>query len=253
MDLETPEVVQIILAIGALGATAMGIVEGFKSERILFIRINSPVRRIGFARIKTSMVCFEPLLRAAFGPDAWEILLSQYQASRKDVARKLREATRIGLNPETATVAATKLGWSQERLDALVEASKLAMEDPEVEPQENETAAKRKARLERQKELDHARYILGQYEMAIDARIEAACGLAESDYQSGMRNVAAYVALVIAVAAGLLLGSEDNPAEPFGLVPYAILAGLAAVPLAPIAKDVTKALQQATAILQRRS
>ena len=87
---------------------------------------------------------------------------------------------------------------------------------------------------------DHQQ-VLGRFELAVDARIEAALAMAQSHYGGKLRTLASMISLVIGGGVGLYL------AEPI----LGLLVGLAAVPLAPIAKDLVSALQAATLALRR--
>ena len=82
------------------------------------------------------------------------------------------------------------------------------------------------------------RNVLGRFELAVDTRVDAALTLAQSHYVGATRITASVFALLIALAVGIYLGGD--------YIFQAILVGIAAVPLAPIAKDLAAALQSAS-------
>jgi ethanolamine transporter EutH len=89
--------------------------------------------------------------------------------------------------------------------------------------------------------------VLGRFELAVDARIDAALTLAQSHYAGAQRCVASLIALAIAVAVGFWMRTT----QPHFLL-KSVLVGIAAVPLAPIAKDLVSALQAATTALRTK-
>ena len=196
----------IVLAVGALGTAAFGIVEALKWTGVGLFGFGQIVRVLG-----------EPVMAAlqvAYGAEYQELLKAQYRASRTsgELPRSLRQGARIGLTPETAPALARKLGVVEEGdLVAVAEALQAGETLSEVQ-----------------------RGVLGRYELALDARIDAALALANSTYIGYIRVLASGVAVVIA----LIVGSIQN-------VPLmtSLIVGVAAVPFAPIAKDLAGALR----------
>jgi hypothetical protein len=89
---------------------------------------------------------------------------------------------------------------------------------------------------------------LGRFKATIEARVDAAYDRAEQVYRNSARFAAGLVSIALAVAAALMLYDVDSPND-LGL---AVLVGLIAVPLAPIAKDVASAIGTAANALGRR-
>lgn len=236
----------IVLAVGGLGTAAMGVVEGLK---ISTIAGRKPTRQLGFDEIEDRMKVFSKVFRAAYGPDPWEVLCAQYCGSREGVATALRQGVRVGLTKSNAPDVAETLGWDKAGGKALAKAAEAARTPLGVD-EDALSAPKRK-------DLENARLTLGQYELAMDARIDAAMAMANSRYSSGVRMRALYVSVAIAlfVAVALLI-SDDNSGSFSTIVRYivgGIVVGLAAVPMAPVAKDVTAAIQHAATALRKRS
>lgn len=87
------------------------------------------------------------------------------------------------------------------------------------------------------------RNVIGRFELAADARIDAGLAKAQSVYANTLRVTASILALGIAGVVGMSLGRFWQ----------GMLVGLCAVPLAPVAKDLVSALQAATAALRGKA
>jgi hypothetical protein len=201
----------IVLATGALGTAAFGLVEALKWTRI--------VGTIGFGSLRHSLGPIWESLETAYGPAYEQVLAGQYRGDARELVRAIRQGVRIGLTPDNAPRLAGFLGVLDG--DALSRAAAHLPTAPTIS--------------------DDARYVLGRYELAVDARIESALAIAQSQYAGKLRTIAMILSLGIGVGVGIYLGQ-------FFL---GFLVGLAAVPVAPIAKDLVSALQAATTALRR--
>jgi hypothetical protein len=201
----------IVLATGALGTAAFGIIEALKWTRLGHAGFGSITKLLG------------PLLNTyaiAYGPDWERLLRAQYRGDRAELARVLRQGVRVGLTTDNAPDLANFLGT--------------------VDPAELSEAATRAAQGD---ELPaELRNVLGRFELAVDSRIDAALALAREHYTGTARVAASAVALGIAITVGIMLNDLFR----------AVLVGVAAVPLAPIAKDLVSALQATSAALRGR-
>ena len=198
----------LVLAVGALGTAAFGIVEALKW---------TPIGLMGFGQI--NRLLGGPVMKAlevAYGPEYLSLLKGQYRSGRTEaqLAKTIRQGVRVGLTPETAAGLATRIGVVQpDDLTAVAES------------------------LQTGEDLsDEHRSILGRFELALDARIDAAMALANDKYAGSLRVVASAVAIVIALAVGLNAGED---------LLTSLVVGIAAVPIAPMAKDLSKAIQSA--------
>ena len=208
---------EMVLAAGALGTAAFGIVDGFK--------FSLKFASAGFGQIKSSLgLKTYACLERAYGQGFEEILRGHYLKDRTkgDIVRTLRQGVRIGLSPANAEAIAREIG-------SVVDGKRLKTISGKVEGAKDLSPEEQS--------------ILARFELAMDTRIEAALALADNKYSSRMRSSAFLVAFLLAIVAFFSL--EDQ-----GLVErkdfvYAVFVGLAAVPLAPIAKDVATALQSA--------
>lgn len=203
-----------VLAAGALGTAAFGIVEGLKAWRF--------IGEAGFASLRRMLAMLMEALAAAYGPDVERLLSAQYRGDSRELARIIRQGTRLGLSPRNAAALATALGVVPPA--ALVDAAAAVEAGRDLTPEQ--------------------RNVLGRFELAVDARIESAMTLALDRYRRTVILAASLVAVVIALVIGRELGVPPREA---------LIVGLAAVPLAPVAKDVAAALKAAAEALRARA
>ncbi len=214
----------IILSIGALGTASFGIVEGLKWLDFVGLRGYNTL-------IKSFDASFFNALTKAYGKDYEAFLKAQYRSDRATggLNRVLRQGVRVGLHEDNAVELANWVGVNGVDAETLkqVAAELSTPRDPDapVDPAEE----------------DKKRRQLGRFELAIDTRIDAAIVKANSRYTGAMRGLATITAFVLTavVAYGLL----DWP-FPEGLW-LVFVIGAAAVPVAPIAKDLASSLTSA--------
>jgi hypothetical protein len=237
----------VALAVGGLGAASYGVVDGLKL--IPWIDL------AGFERLfgrgaggrywptlqRAGLDPLLPALQAAYGADVIELLKAQYRSGRAkgDLPRTLRQGVRIGfgVTPQEAIVeAARALGIDAQAAQQAAAALTLARN--QRPPAAGETPPDAPAPVSGEQ-----RSALARLETAIDARIDAALVLADTQYVTQAKVIATGVALAIAYSVGSLLGTE--PVVSF-------MVGIAAVPLAPVAKDLAQALQEAVRALKAR-
>jgi hypothetical protein len=202
----------IVLAAGALGTAAFGIVEGFKWTSL---------GEAGFGKLLDLLGALREPLRVSYGPQFEALLRGEYRGDRQDFIRVLRQGARVGLTPENAPAIAAQLGSVSP--NELVDAATAVQQGREL------TAAQRN--------------IIGRFELAADTRVDAALTMALSQYAGANRITASLVAIIVAVVVGIYL--EAN-------MVLAVVVGIAAIPLAPIAKDVASAIQAATQALRAK-
>lgn len=216
-----------IVATGALGTAAFGIVEALKWTR---------VGLYGYQKIEDMLRPLFTTFERAYGADYGALLKAQYRKGRVKgtLSKTLRQGTRIGLTHDNAPGIARWLG------------------DAVIEP---ETLANIAEQIQQGKELDDQdRRQLGRFELAVDTRIDAALALSEVTYVGSVRVVASMVAVVIALAAGIWIvwSGAGGALKPNEVMLRAILVGVAAVPVAPIAKDLAKAFSSADKAIRVR-
>ena len=237
-----------IAAVGALGTAAFGIVDGLKLipwidlagfER-LFSRRLAREARAWPTTIRANLDPLVPALLLAYGGDVMEVLKAQYRSGRAkgDLPRTLRQGVRIGLGlmaeadiDAMARALGLPVAAAQAVARALVATRTYrppALAQPPAVPAPPPIA-----------EADRA--AMAQLETVIDARIDAALVLAEALYVTQTKLIASAVAIAIALVVCRALGAPWWLGAAFGV---------AAVPLAPVAKDVATALQEAVKAMQ---
>lgn len=237
------------LAVGALGAAAYGVVDGLKLvpwidlagfER-LFSRPAGTPGRAWIAAHRAGLDPLLPALVAAYGRDVMALLKAQYRSGRGsgDLPRTLRQGVRIGFG----LLPAGDLAGIAERL-GIAPAVAAQAADALVRLRALRPPAAGEAPPGAAPPTDEERAALARLENAIDARIDTALALAERQYVTQTKVLAMVVALAIAFGVGLSLGA--SPAACF-------LVGIAAVPLAPVAKDLASALQAAVQAFRGRT
>jgi hypothetical protein len=201
-----------ILAIGGLGLAAMSLVDALKAVP------GGGVSRIGFGHVRKVLALFPKVLERAVG-DQWDTVILSHWINgrpRDEQIGAIRALLRLGLAPDTAPQLA-KIGNVEAEALAKV-AAKLVSGAALTEGEIN---------------------LIGRVEAAVAARLDAAFDLAEQSYRNTARVLAGVIAVGLAVVAGMFM------TPPVGWE-IAILVGLLAVPIAPIAKDLVSALTAAS-------
>jgi hypothetical protein len=239
-----------VLAIGALGTAAFGIVDGFKLipwiDQAGFEHLFSAGRVGGSSpwkskRLQSNLDPLFPALKLAYGDDVMRLLKTQYRAARSkgDLPRTLRQGVRIGFSLMTdKQITEVAVGLGLPAASAKLAGSTVARLSTVRPPAKGEAPAA----APEPAPTDAERAAMARLETAIDARIDAALVLAEVKYVTQTKVLALFVSLAIAGLVGYLL--DQN------LVTI-LVVGLTAVPLAPIAKDVATALQSAVTALKK--
>lgn len=220
----------VVLAAGGLGVAAYGVVDNLKLvpwvDLAGFERLFPQGRGWPGAHGK-GLAPLLPALTAAYGPDALALLQGHYRSGRArgELPRLLRQGVRMGmhlLEEDAAVTLITAMGIAEPRGRALLPWLRdggmiAAIASPPAD--------------------------LPRLESLIDARIDAALAMAEAQYTAQLKLCASGVALAIAVGVGAATGAAWW---------HRVLVGVAAVPLAPVAKDLASALQHAVQALRRR-
>jgi len=228
-----------IVAVGALGTAAFGFVEAF-GKAIAWRGWGLPYA--GFGRIKALATDYAAALRLTYGESYADILLQQYRDGRAkgQAPDTLRQGVRLALPLMAQDVAASLIGraWGLgPELSADLAHALRAEQADDLSAAEAEDGAMLAAR----------------FALAVDARIAAAFSLAEERYQAIARGSAGVAAVALSLLfnwaarggeMGCLSGAACTAGDAAKGYPWmiALIIGLAAVPLAPIAKDLSSAL-----------
>jgi hypothetical protein len=220
---------QAITAIGGLGTAAFGLLEAIKP---VFPGIN----HMGFGRIRTAILGLTPAEPGAHPPvnslpqsKVVESLLANWVngtdlSSQKSIAKSLIKLHLSAGNAE-ALAASTNVDPA-----LLTEVAKSIVSGTALTQQQSDAYAR--------------------FDLIVTALIDEAYQHADQVYRNCTRALAALLAVALAFAGGLsLMGSW----EAFWWKPdmcLALLIGLLATPLAPIAKDISSALSTAVNTMQ---
>ena len=219
-------VTEAIAAIAALGTAASGLVDATKA-------FNGGISNIGFKRIKTALAPFRDALAAAESDwtdtvrAAW--INGMAKEDQKSAAKSL---IRLGLSSANAARMALAGHVDPVALTAVLQSI------------ENGTALTPDQVI-----------LLGRFNGAIDAAMDGGFELADQEYRNASKVWAGAAAVLLSVGGGSLL---DGATTFSTFLAYlggshfweAILVGLVAVPLAPVAKNLTSSLQAAVTAMK---
>lgn len=215
-----PEFGAALAALSALSTAAFGLLDASKG-------LWGGVSRLGLRHIDDALTPFRPALSTAMGQERWWVLIKANwmngmgKAEQKAVARSL---IKLGLTPETAPDIATAVNADPTALTAV--ARKLAKGSDLSEVDLN---------------------LLGRVNAVLDALLDSGFERAEQQYRNVTRLWAGVVAVSLAMLAWTLWPDDAGP-RPDAWLAFAI--GLLAVPIAPVAKDLTSALSAAMRALK---
>jgi hypothetical protein len=209
-----------IVAAGGLGIAAFGVVEGLKWF--------DPVGLAGYRHVAKLLEVLGPPVHKAYGSDTEAVLQAQYRDGRNagELPRTLRQGYRIGISalaPEQVAEICRHIGVAD---GALVHEAAAALRRGEVLA-------------------DATREALARFEVAADARIDAAMCLAADNYATQLKVYAGALAIAIA----LVVGYAVQPGDWL----KALVIGFVAVPIAPVAKDLASAVGEAAKAIRGRA
>lgn len=220
----------IVLAIGGLGTAAYGVVDACKgfgggiSNRGYF-DIKKVIAQLipPSAHARDAALSFDSIMRTLRAN--W--LNGMALADQKAVAKAL---IKLSLNESTAERMARATGLDQATLQAIAEklSGKLdtAIGKPGLTPAETD--------------------VYGRFDLLLSAMLDQAYERADQRY----RNSAKLLAVVVAVALALLGAKTVYGHLDSGVWVRALVCGLLATPLAPIAKDLASAIQEGAKLAQ---
>lgn len=223
-----PDITQIITAIGALGTAAFGLLEAAKP-------VIPSINRIGFGGIRRTVGALTPRDSGGAAPPnalpqagILDSLLSNWingtdLGSQKAIAKSLIKLHMSAGNAQALAQIANVDAGILEQVATCI-ASGTALEQPQSD-------------------------VYARFDLIVTAQLDECYQRADQNYRNWTRALAAGIAVLLALAGGwVLLGTgaflwHREMAE-------ALLIGLLATPLAPIAKDLSTALATAVNTLQ---
>lgn len=216
----------VIMAVGGLGTAAFGLLEAIKP---VFPNIN----RIGFGGIRAVASSLTP---AEAGGAAPVNALPSNKVLDSLLANWVN-GTDLG-NQKTIAKSLIKLHLSAGNAVALAAATNV---DPALLTQVAANIAAGAALTQPQTDA------YSRFDFIVTALLDQAYQHADQFYRNWMRGLAAAIAVILAVAGGYVV---ENGFQNWGQLLAAALVGLLAIPMAPIAKDVSTALSTAVNTMQ---
>jgi hypothetical protein len=205
-----------LTGLGALSTAAFGLLD---STKVLW---GGP-SNIGCGHIRSALQPFAPALDNALGAGGWWPVVRAHWVSgvaKADQKAKAQALIKLGLDSANAPRVAKASHVDAAALTAAI------------------------VKIEKGTKLTDADLnVLGRMNAAIDALLDAAFEAADQQYRNCCRVLAGLIALGLAVLAWLLWRGTTGENPPSLWTVLAV--GLLAVPLAPIAKDLTGALSSA--------
>ena len=205
----------LFLAVGALGTAAFGLVDATKA-------FGGGVSNFGLRGLLGVVGRFATALDVGLGKDEWRRVVRAHWINGRSRAEQkaiVKSLIRLGLQPDNAKDLAAAAHVNPKTLESV--ATKLWAAQP-LDPPDLEA--------------------LGRLDASVEAQLDAAFDRADQLYRNASRVCAGAFSLALALLAAPLVeqGSWQG----------AILVGLLAVPLAPIAKDLASSLQAAASALR---
>lgn len=225
-SLQDYQLQQVITAIGGLGTAAFGLVDAAKSAF-------SGINRIGLKHINEVVSDLTPEeagapINALPQANILQTLKANWVngvdlASQKAIAKSL---IKLHLSAANARTVAVKASVDPDVLSAV--AANIATGTPLSQAEGD---------------------AYSRFDLIVTALLDEAFQVSEQDYRNYTRTLAAFVAVTLAFAGGWSLVGTWNFWHSSDLM-LALLVGLLATPLAPIAKDLASALATAVNTMQ---
>lgn len=209
-----------LAALSALSAASFGLLDASKG-------LWGGISHIGLGHIRRALTPFKDALASAVGEDRWWGIVQanwingMAKDDQKAVARAL---VKLGLTPATAPGLAAAVKVDADALTKV--AQKLASGEALLDPDLN---------------------LLGRLNAVLDTLLDSGFERADQQYKNVNRLLAGAVAVGLALVARLFWPKEAGTPPSFSL---AFGIGLLAVPVAPVAKDLTSALSAAMKALK---
>jgi hypothetical protein len=222
MQVTLTAVIAAITAVGALGTAASGLVDSTKA-------FWGGVSNVGFGEIKKALAPYKDALSAAQSDWTDTIRASWINGMAKDDQKSAAKSLiRLGLSPDNAAALAQASHVDPDALSVVIKAidTGVALTPDQVN-------------------------LLGRFNAGIDATMDGAFELADQQYRNASKIIAGVFSIALAIVAGWLVdGGHAGQLFSYPDLGEAILAGLIAVPLAPVAKDLTSSLQAAVTAMK---
>jgi hypothetical protein len=221
-ELDIGSIGSAIAAIGALGTAAYGLLDATKA-------FGGGVSRIGWGKVQAALLPFQAAL-ADVNADWTATVRANWLngVAKEDQKAAAKSLVRLGLSPANAAALAPAGRVDPARLVAVMTAV----------DQGNALVPADVA-------------VLARFDSAVDAALDAGFERADQRYRNVARLLAGIIAVALAVVAAIAFPQYfPEGASRAAQLSKAALIGLIAVPLAPIAKDLSSALSTAASALK---
>lgn len=212
-----------LAALSALGTAAFGLVDATKA-------FGGGVSNIGLKHIRTSLADFSTTLDAGVGPGRWwSVVRANWLngVTKAEQKATVRAILKLGLNEATAAELAVSCNVDAGTLGSA--ARKLTVGEELTEAELN---------------------VLGRVNAVIDAVLDYAFEQAEQQYRNSSKVWAGAAAVALALVAQRVWTWNEATMGDAPSLATAIAVGLLAVPVAPVAKDLTSAISAAIGALK---
>jgi len=228
---------QVVTAIGGLGTAAFGLLDAIKS-------VIPWINHIGFGRIHGTV--------SSLTPEGGEAKLPVNALPEKDIVDSLLANWMNGTELKSQkAIAKTLIRLHLSEANAKALAAATNVDGDLLTSVAGKTIAGKSLA---QDESD----VFSRFDLIVTARLDEAYQHADQVYRNWTRGLAAVIAVLLAVVGGWTLAAEVVPVAGAQAASFwqskelfqAILVGLLATPLAPIAKDISSALATAVNTMQ---
>jgi hypothetical protein len=216
----------LVMAVGGLGTAAFGLLEAIKP-------VIPTINHIGFGGIRKTVAALTPSETGAVAPVN---ALPRTKVLDSLLANWVN-GTDLG-NQKTIAKSLIKLHLSTGNAAAVAAATNV---DPELLIQVADSIAKATALSQPQSDA------YSRFDLIVTAMLDEVYQHADQFYRNWMRGLAAAIAVVLALAGGYAAWGD---LADWRRLAAAVLVGLLATPLAPIAKDISTALATAVNTMQ---
>lgn len=222
MDTNIPQLSTMIIAVGALGTAAFGLVDAFKALP------GGGVSHFGFRFVRNAIKDLLPDgTKTAMSRDKIvESLKSQWINGAMPVNDQVSVAKsliKLQLSPDTAAALAKATGVDAAILATVAQSMQTATALSAVQSDVN-----------------------GRFDLALTTLLDQAYQRGEQRYRNAAKSTAVVVAVALSLVANGYVVPEANRLSALG----ALLLGLVATPIAPVAKDIASAVQTASKAIQ---
>jgi hypothetical protein len=220
------EVGAALAGLSALATAAFGVLDAAKA-------FDGGASNIGLKHIYAQLEPFRQALDAAAGPGRWRVLVRAHWLNglpKADQKTATRNLLRLGLTPETAEAVAAGCHVDPAALKTVAAKIAKGAEDANLTGDDLQ--------------------LLGRVYAVLDTVLDIAFERAEQQYRNGSRFWAGVIAVALAVLAQQIWSRNAGSMGPPPSIWAAVAVGLLAVPVAPVAKDLTSGLSAAMRALK---